>query len=73
LFKHSLVCAECGLYQNPYNLRTLIHSGFWPCSIKTLTYIVTMDVLSLWDTFRKWMPGSSQKAFLNSLDTLTIL
>ena len=53
-------------------LETLVTSGFWPTSFKNISYLIQEDVFVTWDMFRKRMPGSSEKSFLDSLNDLTV-
>ena len=58
---------------DPFNLETLISSGLWPGTVEKASYFIHEDVLQLWDGFRKQMPGSSERSFLESLNGLTLL
>lgn len=71
LLQYSLLCECCGTIKDPFVLKNVIESGLWPQSPKSFACMFKDEVFSLWDQFRKQMPGSSEKAFLESLNHLT--
>lgn len=73
LFQYNLVCLECGYIQNPFTIKKVIESGFWSTSPKKYYTLITSNVLQMWDNLRKHMPGTSEKAFLDSLNDLTLI
>ena len=73
LMKYHIVCANCSIKQNPFTLKNILQSGFWPCSPNTFNCLVHVQTFILWDQFRKQMPGSSEKSFLESLNALTYM
>ena len=70
LHKFKCLCQQCGGIFDPFVMQTLISSGYWPSSFKNVNYIIHEDVFLSWDMFRKRMPGSSEKSFLESLNDL---
>ena len=66
------MCQVCGMEKDPFVLENIVLSGFWPHSPKNFKYVFKKDVFKLWDQFRKQMPGSSEQAFLNTLNSFTI-
>ena len=43
-------------------------SGFWPGSIRDMTYVFDQDLLLYWDLLQKQVPGVSERSFLKSLE-----
>ena len=72
LYKFSCKCYECGSTFDPFNIGTLISTGYWPSSFKSSSYLFDENVFLTWDVFRKRMPGTSEKSFLDSLNDLTV-
>lgn len=56
---------------DPFTHGVLLRSGFWPGNPKSLNYLFKEEVFQLWDNFRKFMPGSSERAFLKSLNAIS--
>jgi len=73
LLSHCFICLECAEKYDPFTLKNIIYSGFWPTSPKTFSCIISTEVFTMWDQFRKHMPGSSETSFLESLNSLTII
>eukprot|EP00111_Clytia_hemisphaerica_P015835 TCONS_00046776-protein len=71
LHKFKTTCSVCNSSFDPFNIKTLISCGYWPSSFKSSTYIIKEEVFLKWDMYRKRMPGSSEKSFLNSLNDIT--
>ncbi|XP_066912425.1 uncharacterized protein [Clytia hemisphaerica] len=72
LSHYLLVCNSCKQCENPFVLKNIIASGFWPTTPTNFNYLIKTDVFLLWDQFRKSMPGSSVSSFLQSLNALTV-
>ena len=70
LYKYKVLCQDCNSVNDPFNVETIIKSGFWPGSLTHINYIIKEDVFSIWDSFRKRMPGSSERSFLMSLNDM---
>ena len=73
LFKFTCLCHNCGSEFDPFTLEILLSTRLWPCSLGKLSYFIEEDVFLLWDAFRKRMPGTSEKSFLDSLNDLSVL
>uniref|UniRef100_A0A7M5UXB5 CxC3 like cysteine cluster domain-containing protein n=1 Tax=Clytia hemisphaerica TaxID=252671 RepID=A0A7M5UXB5_9CNID len=69
--KYHLRCNECTSLTDPFTTSVLLSSGFWPGNPKSLNYLFKEEVFQLWDKFRKFMPGSSERAFLKSLNSIS--
>ena len=69
--KYVLECNECAAVTDPFTLPVILTSGFWPGSPKSLNYLFAEEVFHFWDTFRKFLPGSSERAFLRTLNALS--
>jgi hypothetical protein len=65
LFTYS--CTGCDQQFSPLTLEKIINEGYWPGGPKNLNYIFCEDVFRVWDSLRKYMPGTSETAFLKSL------
>ena len=70
---YKILCNQCGKVDNPFYLANIVASGYWSSSPSNLNCLFLNEVFILWDQFRKQMPGSSEIAFLKSLDELTIV
>ena len=70
--KFILSCEECNETLNPFELENLICCGYWPGSTLNIFYFFSFDVLNLWDSFRKRLPGSSSRGFLKSLEDISV-
>ena len=64
-------CPSCLWQWTPISVECIVESGFWPGSPGNVNYLFDQKLFSLWDAFRKRMPGSSQTAFLRSLEDLS--
>lgn len=71
LHKHHLLCEDCSTVIDPFTIGVLLKSGYWPGSVLSINYLIKEEVFILWDTFRKRMPGSSERAFLMSLNDIS--
>eukprot|EP00794_Sanderia_malayensis_P003930 gene3930-4480_t len=68
---YTTTCKDCSHTSNPFNLRTIIQSGYWLASVKSCTYLFCEDVFVLWDAFKTRMPGSSEHSFVNALEEIS--
>ncbi|XP_046856056.1 uncharacterized protein LOC124449149 [Xenia sp. Carnegie-2017] len=64
-------CSSCQWKWSPISVDSIIESGWWPGTPENFHYIFSQDVFNLWDAFRKRMPGSSQSAFVRSLEDIS--
>uniref|UniRef100_A0A7M5U8G7 CxC3 like cysteine cluster domain-containing protein n=1 Tax=Clytia hemisphaerica TaxID=252671 RepID=A0A7M5U8G7_9CNID len=71
LHKYIIKCIDCDAQTDPFTIGVLLTSGFWPGNPKSLNYLFKEEVFQLWDNFRKFMPGSSERAFLKSLNAIS--
>eukprot|EP00794_Sanderia_malayensis_P000837 gene837-134_t len=71
LKKYFMLCKSCCHEWDPFNLKTLIKFRLWPGSPEACTYLFDQDVFRLWNSFSKRMPGSSESAFLSSLNDIS--
>ena len=69
--KYRLHCADCLGLTDPFSTEVLLASGYWPGNLGTLSYLFDEAVFIMWDKFRKYMPGSSERAFLKSLNSIS--
>ena len=65
-------CDDCNTVEDPFTIRNILRSGFRPSSPVTFSYLVRQEVLHFWDELRKHAPGTSESAFLEVLNTLTV-
>ena len=72
LNKWEFVCQSCHFKQQSLTLQNALRSGYFPASPKNLNTLIDEDLLVFWDSFRKRMPGSSAKAFIDTLNDLSI-
>lgn len=56
---------------DPFTFGILLKSGYWPGNISSINYLFDEEVFLLWDKFRKYMPGSSERAFLRSINAIS--
>ena len=68
LNRFTVICTACGKNHDPFNLSNIINSGYWFASPENYAYLFSTEVFEIWDSFRKNMPGSSETAFLKSVD-----
>ena len=71
LNKFHLQCKQCEHVTDPFTVSVAIKSGYWPGNARHVNYLFKEDVLRLWDMFRKFMPGSSERSFLKSLNAIS--
>ncbi|XP_066924546.1 uncharacterized protein, partial [Clytia hemisphaerica] len=69
--KYLLACKDCESTTDPFTVAVILCSGFWPGNPKSLNYLFKEEVFQLWDNFRKFMPGSSERAFLKTLNAIS--
>ena len=50
-----------------YAVHKSVKNGYWPSSLKSMSYIFHQDIPRQWNAFQKQMPGTSQKRFLEGL------
>uniref|UniRef100_A0A7M5X0A6 CxC3 like cysteine cluster domain-containing protein n=1 Tax=Clytia hemisphaerica TaxID=252671 RepID=A0A7M5X0A6_9CNID len=67
-----LQCCHCNQIVDPFSLKNILISGFWPSSPNNFGCLISEGVFLTWDHFRKHMPGSSSTSFLESLNDLTL-
>lgn len=73
LLKYIYICKNCGLKQDPFDLFTVLKSGYWPTSPKIFSCLIQTDVFEFWDQLQKQNPGSSERSFLETWNALTRL
>ena len=56
---------------DPFCPTTFMESRYWPGSISNITYLFDEEVLIFWDRLKSFMPGTSEAAFLKSLEHLS--
>lgn len=61
-------CTDCQKECSPWNTDCIIRAGFWPGSIANMHYAFQQDLFMFWDLLQKWMPGSSERSFVKSLE-----
>ena len=61
-------CLQCGKMLCTSEPVVIIQSGFWPGSIKDMTYVFDKELFLFWDILQKQLPGVSEGAFLKSLE-----
>ena len=52
-------------------MEKIISEGYWPGGPKNFNYVFCEDVFRVWDSLRKYMPGTSETAFLKSLASIS--
>ena len=71
LNKYYLQCKQCGYHTDPFTVSVALQSGYWPGNARNVNYLFKEEVLKLWDMFRKFMPGSSERSFLKTLNAIS--
>lgn len=71
-YKYTIVCKSCGAKDDPFDLRTIIRSGYWPAAPTTLNYLVDVNLFNLWSNIRSKMPGTSESSFIAALVELSL-
>lgn len=61
-------CLQCGKMLCTSEPLVIVQSGFWPGSIKDMTYVFDKELFLFWDILQKQLPGVSEGAFLKSLE-----
>jgi hypothetical protein len=69
LFTYS--CSGCDRHFSSLTLEKIISEGYWPGGPKNFKYVFCEDVFRVWDSLRKFMPGTSETAFLKSLASIS--
>lgn len=69
LFTYS--CSGCDQQFSPLTLEKIINEGYWPGGPKNFNYVFCENVFRVWDSLRKYMPGTSETAFLKSLASIS--
>jgi len=64
-------CQECFKILSTSDPFVVVQSGFWPGSIKDMTYVFDQDLFLHWNILQKQTPGVSERAFLKSLEMFT--
>eukprot|EP00795_Rhopilema_esculentum_P017827 gene17827-9517_t len=71
LLKQNFCCGDCMADIDPFSPTTLMESHYWPGSISNITYLFDEELLVFWDRLKSFMPGTSEAAFLKSLEHLS--
>ncbi|XP_028415546.1 uncharacterized protein LOC114538616 isoform X3 [Dendronephthya gigantea] len=71
LYSFTYSCTGCDQQFSPLTLEKIINEGYWPGGPKNLNYIFCEDVFRVWDSLRKYMPGTSETAFRRSLASIS--
>ena len=61
-------CKECSKVLSTSDPVVVTQCGFWPGSIKDMSYVFDQDLFLHWDIMQKQMPGVSERSFLKSLE-----
>ena len=69
--KYQDMCSKCGNKADPFVLKNILASGYWPSSPRTCDFLFAQDLFLFWDQLRKHSPGSSEGSFLEVLNTQT--
>jgi hypothetical protein len=48
-----------------------MNNGYWPGSPCQVKYLFDQEVFRVWETFRMRMPGSSESAFIKTLEDIS--
>ena len=72
MHKYKLMCESCGEILDPLNLEIILKSVNWPESPVSVNYLFSKKLFVLWDLIRKHMPGSSETAFLMTLQDVSL-
>lgn len=56
---------------DPFTPTTLMQSRYWPGSMANVSYIFDEELLVFWDKLKSFMPGTSEAAFLKSLEDIS--
>ena len=72
LFKFTIECLNCGMTIDPFkDISGIITSRYWPGTVDTVTYLFDEDLFQCWNNYHLWMPGSSEHAFIQSLQDIS--
>jgi len=61
-------CLKCNKLICTSEPVVVTQSGFWPGSIRDMTYVFDQDLFLYWDLLQKQIPGVSEHSFLKSLE-----
>ena len=61
-------CKECSKVLSTSDPDVVTQSGFWPGSIKDMSYVFDQDLFLQWDIMQKQMLGVSERSSLKSLE-----
>ncbi|XP_028412158.1 uncharacterized protein LOC114534881, partial [Dendronephthya gigantea] len=65
-------CKQCDNVISSTSPHVLIQLGFWPGTIRDMTYVFHQDLFHFWDNLQKIVPGISQNSFVKSLEMFSI-
>lgn len=65
-------CNSCSHTVDPFSFKSLSKAKLWPGSPESGAYFFDQEVFSLWNSFSKRMPGSSENAFIMSLNDISV-
>eukprot|EP00794_Sanderia_malayensis_P013481 gene13481-14877_t len=69
--KHKYRCDYCMEDVDPFTPTSLLESHYWPGSMGNVSYIFDEELLVFGDKLKSFMPGTSESAFLRSLEDLS--
>eukprot|EP00794_Sanderia_malayensis_P004099 gene4099-4655_t len=72
LSKYFVRCNSCSHTVDPFSFKSLFKVKLWPGSPESGAYFFDQEVFSLWNSFSKRMPGSSENAFIMSLNDISV-
>lgn len=67
----SFKCVSCSAFLMP-TLADILGNGYWPANPKSLNVLFSQDLLLLWNTMQKRMPGCSESSFIKSLEDISV-
>ncbi|XP_046861275.1 uncharacterized protein LOC124454529 [Xenia sp. Carnegie-2017] len=67
----SFKCVSCSAFLMP-TLADILGNGYWPANPKSLNVLFSQDLLLLWNTMQKRMPGCSESSFIRSLEDISV-
>jgi len=65
--KYIYVCSSCGSKYDPFNLKCILKSNYWPGTPSSISLIIDVELFRMWDLLRKRSPGIAENCFLQSL------
>eukprot|EP00794_Sanderia_malayensis_P005818 gene5818-6514_t len=72
LLKPKYHCDYCNEDIDVFTCTSLIRSGYWPGSMGNISYIFDEQLFIFWDKLKSFMPGTSESAFLRSLEDISM-